>query len=151
MSDGVLTRALADLKRAGIPLAATLDPAMRDDCLRAPGIGLKAFDRLQEAAVKAAEPSGWRVAEFREVSAYLSPDCPDLLGEVFPDSDTRIEISVDAGVPSRYWLRVATKIASVAAAAQGIAWEDADVFVALPEPGRCFTKSPGRITLVAYG
>lgn len=55
MSDGVLTRALADLKRAGIPLAATLDPARRDDCLRAPGIGLKAFDRLQEAAVKAAE------------------------------------------------------------------------------------------------
>ena len=97
------------------------------------------------------QPAGWRRAEFREVSAYLSPDCPGLLGEVFPDSDTRIEVAVDAGVPSRYWLRVATKIASVAAAAQGIAWEDADVFVALPEPGRCFTKSPGRITLVAYG
>ena len=55
MSDGVLTRALADLKRAGIPLAATLDPARRDDCLRAPGIGLKALERLQEAAAAAAE------------------------------------------------------------------------------------------------
>jgi len=55
MSDGVLTRALADLTRAGIPLAATLDPARRDDCLRAPGIGRKALERLQEAAVEAAE------------------------------------------------------------------------------------------------
>ena len=54
MSDGVLTRALADLERAGIPLAATLDPARRDDCLRAPGIGRKALGRLQEAAVEAA-------------------------------------------------------------------------------------------------
>ena len=118
MSDGVLTRALADLERAGIQLAATLDPARRDDCLRVPGIGLKAFDRLQEAAVKAAELKRGRGG---------------------------------AGVPSRYWLRVATKIASVAAAAQGIAWEDADVFVAMPEPGRCFTKSPGRTALCANG
>ena len=54
MSDGVLTRALADLERAGIPLAATLDPARRDDCRRAPGIGRKALGRLQEAAVEAA-------------------------------------------------------------------------------------------------
>jgi len=54
MSDGVLTRALADLERAGIPLAATLDPARRDDCLRAPGIGLKALERLQEADGEAA-------------------------------------------------------------------------------------------------
>ena len=35
MSDGVLTRALADLSRAGIPIAAALDPARRDDL--APG------------------------------------------------------------------------------------------------------------------
>lgn len=55
MSDGVLTRALADLERSGIPLAATLGPARRNDCLRAPGIGLKALERLQEAAVEAAE------------------------------------------------------------------------------------------------
>lgn len=55
MSDGVLTRALADLSRAGIPIAAALDPARRDDILRAPGIGLKAYDRLQEAAAIAAD------------------------------------------------------------------------------------------------
>ena len=55
MSDGVLTRALADLDRAGIPLAATIDPTRRAECLRAPGIGLKAMERLQEAAVEAAE------------------------------------------------------------------------------------------------
>lgn len=55
MSDGVLTRALADLERAGIPLAATLDPTRRGDCLRAPGIGRKALERLQEAAAEAAE------------------------------------------------------------------------------------------------
>jgi hypothetical protein len=55
MSDGVLTRALADLARAGIPLTAALDPARRDDILRAPGIGLKAYDRLQETAAIAAD------------------------------------------------------------------------------------------------
>ena len=55
MSDGVLTRALADLSRAGIPIAAALDPARRDDILRAPGIGLKAYDRLQETAAIAAD------------------------------------------------------------------------------------------------
>ena len=50
MSDGVLTRAIADLERAGIPLAAVLDPARRDDILRTPGIGRKAYARLREAA-----------------------------------------------------------------------------------------------------
>ena len=50
MSDGVLTRALSDLERAGIPLAAVLDPAQREDILRAPGIGRKAYARLREAA-----------------------------------------------------------------------------------------------------
>jgi len=53
MSDGVLTRAIADLERAGIPLAAVLDPAQREDILRAPGIGRKAFGRLQDAAINA--------------------------------------------------------------------------------------------------
>ena len=55
MSDGVLTRALADLARAGIPLTAALDPARREDILRAPGIGPKAYDRLQETAAIAAD------------------------------------------------------------------------------------------------
>jgi hypothetical protein len=97
------------------------------------------------------QPAGWRRAEFREVAAYLAPDCPGLIGEVFPDSETRIEVAVDAGVPSRDWLRVATQIARAAAAAAGVEWLDADIFVSLPEPGRCFTKSPGRTALVAHG
>ena len=50
MSDGVLTRALADLGRAGIPLSAALDQSRREDILRAPGIGPKAYSRLREAA-----------------------------------------------------------------------------------------------------
>ena len=50
MSDGVLTRALADLDRAGIPLASVLDPSRREDILRAKGIGKKAYARLREAA-----------------------------------------------------------------------------------------------------
>ena len=37
-----------------------LDPARRDDILRAPGIGLKAYGRLQEAASAAAEPKRTR-------------------------------------------------------------------------------------------
>ncbi len=53
MSDGVLTRALSDLERAGIPLAAVLDPAKRATCLRAVGISLKTYGRLQEAAIAA--------------------------------------------------------------------------------------------------
>lgn len=96
-------------------------------------------------------PEGWRLAEFNEVAAYVSPDCPDILGEVFPDSDTRIEVAVDSGVPSRDWLRVATQIARAAATTAGVEWLDADVFVSLPEPGRCFTKPPGRTALVAHG
>ncbi len=55
MSGGVLTRALSDLDRAGIPLAAALDPARRDDILRAPGIGQKAYARLREAANNAGQ------------------------------------------------------------------------------------------------
>lgn len=55
VSDRVLTRAFADLERAGIPLAAVLDPAKRATCLRAIGIGLKTYERLQEAACIAAE------------------------------------------------------------------------------------------------
>ncbi len=60
MSDGALTRALADLARAGIPLSAALDPARREDILRSPGVGLKAYDRLQEAATAATEPKRTR-------------------------------------------------------------------------------------------
>ena len=63
----------------------------------------------------------------------------------------KIEVTVSASVPSQNWHRVASKLAREAAAAKGIAWEDADVVVALPEHGRCFTKSPGRTALVAHG
>lgn len=54
-SDGVLTRALAALAGAGLPLAAALDPGKRDEFLRVPCIGLKTYGRLQEAAIAAAE------------------------------------------------------------------------------------------------
>ena len=30
-------------------------------------------------------PEGWRVAEFDDLLAYASPDCPELLGEIEPD------------------------------------------------------------------
>lgn len=63
----------------------------------------------------------------------------------------RIEVAVAAGVPSRDWLRVATKNAVAAASEKGIEWLDADVFVRLPEPGRCYTKSPGYTALCAHG
>lgn len=63
----------------------------------------------------------------------------------------RIEVTVSASVHPNAWHRVASKLAREAAAAQGIEWEDADVFVELPGPGRCFTKSAGRTALVAHG
>ena len=78
MSDGVLTRALANLARAGIPLAAVLDPSMRDDILRAPGIGLKAYDRLQEAATVAADLQGTpkRIAQASQGRVRFSSTAP---------------------------------------------------------------------------
>ena len=30
-------------------------------------------------------PEGWRDAEFDDLLAYASPDCPELLGEIEPD------------------------------------------------------------------
>jgi hypothetical protein len=33
------------------------------------------------------QPAGWRLAYFREVAAYVAPDCPEILGEVFPDDE----------------------------------------------------------------
>ena len=29
-------------------------------------------------------PEGWRVAEFDSLIAYVSPDCPEILGEIEP-------------------------------------------------------------------
>ena len=33
------------------------------------------------------QPAGWRRAEFREVAAYVSPDCPDLVGEILAEEE----------------------------------------------------------------
>ena len=97
-------------------------------------------------------PEGWRLAEFNELAAYVSPDCPELVGEIFPEATTaRVKVTVAASVHPNDWHRVASKIAREAAASRGIAWKDADVFVELPESGRFFTKSPGRTALVAHG
>jgi hypothetical protein len=48
-------------------------------------------------------------------------------------------------------MSVATQKARAIAAERGIRWADADVYVALPEPGRCFTKCPGKTALSAHG
>lgn len=68
-----------------------------------------------------------------------------------PGAHGRIETYVSSGVPSNKWLSVATQKARAIAAERGIRWADADVYVALPEPGRCFTKCPGKTALSAHG
>lgn len=66
--------------------------------------------------------------------------------------DNRIEIDMTTSrQPSGDWQRLALKKAKAACAARGIEWENADVFVKLPESGRCFTKEPGFDSLVAHG
>ena len=50
MRDGVLTRALACMRTAGLRLADSIDPAREADFLRAPGISRKLLDRLREHA-----------------------------------------------------------------------------------------------------
>lgn len=62
-----------------------------------------------------------------------------------------LNIEIVSGTPSKKWLQVAERKAREAAAARGVEWVDAKVFVALPEPGRCFTKEPGFTTLSAHG
>ena len=52
---------------------------------------------------------------------------------------------------SNKWLSIATQKAKEKAKKEGVAWIDADVYVELPERGRCFTKKPGFTTLGAFG
>lgn len=33
-------------------------------------------------------PEGWRLADFGDLLAYVSPDCSDILGEIYEDVDT---------------------------------------------------------------
>ena len=32
-------------------------------------------------------PEGWREADFGDVLAYVAPECPEILGEVFEDAE----------------------------------------------------------------
>lgn len=50
MSDGVLTRALACMRAAGLTLSDSIDPEREYDFLRTPGIGRKLLERLREHA-----------------------------------------------------------------------------------------------------
>lgn len=62
-----------------------------------------------------------------------------------------IEIQIHKGTPSGKWAAVANKKARAEAEKQGIAWVDAQVFVSLPEHGRCMTKDAGFTQLVTHG
>lgn len=62
-----------------------------------------------------------------------------------------IEIKIDRSIKSNDWLRVATKHARAEAEKSGVEWIAADVFVQLPEAGRCFVKRPGDQGFTAYG
>lgn len=62
-----------------------------------------------------------------------------------------IEVTIKAGTLSSEWQRLATKKARAEAIRQGIPWNDAVVYVHLPERGRCMTKSKGRTELIAHG
>ena len=63
----------------------------------------------------------------------------------------RIEVEVPAGTHPGDWQKCAMNRAKREAEHRGIAWREADVFVMLPERGRCYVKKPGFVTLGAYG
>ena len=63
----------------------------------------------------------------------------------------RIEIEVPAGTRPSNWQRDALALAKREAELRKIVWRDADVFVALPERGRCYVKKPGFLSLGAHG
>jgi hypothetical protein len=62
-----------------------------------------------------------------------------------------IEIKIDRSIKSNDWLRVATKRARAEAEKSGVEWIAADVFVHLPEAGRCLVKRHGDQGFTAYG
>ena len=51
---------------------------------------------------------------------------------------------------SNKWLSIATQKAKEKSEERRVAWIDADVYVELPERGRCFIKKPGFTTMGAY-
>lgn len=63
----------------------------------------------------------------------------------------KIEITIKSGTPSSQWLKVANRQARDAVKAAGIEWASAEVYVHLPEAGRCMTKAAGFQNLVAHG
>ena len=58
MRDGVLIRALACMRAAGLTLADSIAPARQADFLRAPGISRKLLDRIREHATADASKRG---------------------------------------------------------------------------------------------
>jgi len=62
-----------------------------------------------------------------------------------------IEITIESSIKSNQWLRAATIRAQIEATRAGIEWTAADVFVRLPEKGRCFVKRHGDQGFTAYG
>jgi hypothetical protein len=63
----------------------------------------------------------------------------------------KIEITIDQSIQSNDWLRVATKRAKAVVAANNTEWLAAEIFVKLPEQGRCFMKRAGDQGFTAYG
>ena len=63
----------------------------------------------------------------------------------------RIEVKVPSGTHSGDWQKCAMALAKREAEMRGVAWRDADVFVTLPERGRCYVKKPGFLSMGAHG
>ena len=64
--------------------------------------------------------------------------------------NNRIEITI-TDKNSQNWARQAEKMARAEAKARGIDYRDCEVFVTLPEPGRCMKKSAGYLSMQAHG
>ena len=62
-----------------------------------------------------------------------------------------IEITISKDTPSNQWLKSANKQARAIAAYEGVDWKDCEVFVRLPENGRCFVKYAGYLNFSAHG
>lgn len=63
----------------------------------------------------------------------------------------KIEVTIPKSVPARLWQRTAINQARLTADRLGVNWIDAEVYVYLPEPGRCMTKAKGYTQLTAHG
>lgn len=67
------------------------------------------------------------------------------------DAINKINIEIERGVYKNDWQKVATRRAKIQAEKLNIQWDDAEVFVKLPEFGRCMTKRAGDQSFYAYG